>query len=168
MTKAKKQKPVEPEVVEKRGRGRPTKYRPEYCEMLKKHMSVGKAIYSFCAKIGINKETIREWVSKYPEFSVAKEQGLYLSFSWWEDVLIRAAAGLPITIYDKNGDPINIQKPTYNAALILYNVHNRFNDLTEWTHLKGKPTLPDKVDEPEYKGSNHMQLVQLVKKASKK
>jgi len=62
--------------------GRPTKYKPEYCEKIIKYFNIpitdeqGNAndppyIQEFCLSIRINKSTLQEWVGKYPEFSNA-------------------------------------------------------------------------------------------------
>ena len=93
----------------KKPRGRPTKYLPKYCQQIIDYFTVepldanGDAvappyIQEFCLSIGINKSTLQEWVSKYPDFSnayrIAKEkqrqlmvtlalQGHYnASFTW--------------------------------------------------------------------------------------
>jgi len=62
--------------------GRPTKYRPEYCQAIIEYFTVeptdsdGHAvpppyIQEFCLSIGINKSTLQEWVAKYEDFSNA-------------------------------------------------------------------------------------------------
>lgn len=51
--------------------GRPTKYRPEYCEMLISHMSTGLSFESFAGVVGVWKEAIYEWTKKHPDFSNA-------------------------------------------------------------------------------------------------
>lgn len=62
--------------------GRPTKYRPKYCQAIIDYFDIlptnakGVAndlpfILNFCLSIGINKTTLHEWVGKFPEFSNA-------------------------------------------------------------------------------------------------
>lgn len=58
-----------------RGRGQPTKYKHEYCEMLKKHMEEGLSFESFSAVIGVHRDTLYEWGKKQPDFSDAIKKG---------------------------------------------------------------------------------------------
>lgn len=51
--------------------GRPTKYRPEYCEELVAFCREGYSITGFAGEIGVGRETISEWARVHPEFSVA-------------------------------------------------------------------------------------------------
>jgi len=62
--------------------GRPTKYKPEYCQKIIDYFTVEPLdkqnnpipppyIEEFCLSIGINKSTLHEWVGKYEDFSNA-------------------------------------------------------------------------------------------------
>lgn len=76
------------EEKKKHGAGRPSKYRPEYCELLLKYMvptvsytDEGKPIYGpypmlqgFAHSIGVLHETLNEWAKRYPEFTVAMKK----------------------------------------------------------------------------------------------
>jgi len=82
MAKSKKQ--TEPKIKEitKDSFGRPTKYKPEYCQALIDYFDIelfqsigGKQkpnnlpfIQSFCATIGITKPTLHNWIRIYPDF----------------------------------------------------------------------------------------------------
>ena len=68
----------------KRPIGRPTKYKPEYCDMLVKHMAEGASMTSFAAEIDVSRETISEWSRVHPEFSVAVKKGKAKCAAWWE------------------------------------------------------------------------------------
>lgn len=59
--------------------GRPLEYKPEYCEMLIKHMEKGGTVKEFSENLGLTQSTINKWSSRYPEFSKAKDHGFYLS-----------------------------------------------------------------------------------------
>ena len=56
-------------MKEKRPEGRPSKYKPEYCEMLIDHMSEGFTFESFGGVVSVNRDTVYEWLSAHPEFS---------------------------------------------------------------------------------------------------
>jgi len=64
--------------------GRPTKYKPEYCDLIIEHMSEGASITSFAAEIGVARSTIDEWANNYPEFSGAVKIGKAKCAAWWE------------------------------------------------------------------------------------
>lgn len=55
--------------------GRPSKYKPEYCEMLLDHMEGGLSFRSFAGAVRVNFDTVYEWAKKHEEFSDAKRQG---------------------------------------------------------------------------------------------
>lgn len=67
--------------------GRPTKYKPEYPEMLIAYMREGRSYETFSAVVGVCDDTLREWERVHPEFSAAKKRGWMLSMAWWEDQL---------------------------------------------------------------------------------
>ena len=68
----------------KRPVGRPSKYRPEYCDMVVEHMSEGASLTSFAAEIDVSRETISEWSRVHPEFSVSVKKGKAKCAAWWE------------------------------------------------------------------------------------
>lgn len=64
--------------------GRPTLYRPEYCDAIVAHMAEGASATSFAASVGVCRETISEWAATHPEFSVAVKKGKAACATWWE------------------------------------------------------------------------------------
>lgn len=70
--------------IEKRPVGRPTDYRPEYCEQIVEFMKDGKSFVGFSASIGTHIDTILEWAKVHPEFSLAKKAAGAASEEWWE------------------------------------------------------------------------------------
>lgn len=66
--------------------GRPTKYRPEYCDLVVSHMAGGASLTSFAAEIGVCRDTISEWADVHPEFSVSVKEGKAKCAAWWEDL----------------------------------------------------------------------------------
>lgn len=77
----------------KRLRGQPSKYRPEYCNRLIKHMAEGFVFETFAAEIGVNRDTIYEWCRVHAAFSDAKKAGRELSYRWWMNVMRGNAVG---------------------------------------------------------------------------
>jgi hypothetical protein len=51
--------------------GRPTDYRPEYCDMAVEFMGRGYSLTAFAAHIGVARMTVYEWESVHPQFSDA-------------------------------------------------------------------------------------------------
>jgi len=90
--------------------GRPTKYKPEYCQMLIDHMSKGFSFESFCAIINVHPDSLHEWVKTHKDFSVAKIQGKEMEGMFWERILIAGATG---------------QIPGYNAASVIFALKNK-------------------------------------------
>jgi hypothetical protein len=64
--------------------GRPTDYRPEFCEMLIEHMRKGYSFDTFGAEVFCGNTTLYRWVEQYQDFRDAKEIGTKLSHEWWE------------------------------------------------------------------------------------
>lgn len=52
-------------------RGRPSKYKPEYCEMMIAHTKAGGFFEGFAMSIDVTKETLLDWTTTYPDFSDA-------------------------------------------------------------------------------------------------
>ena len=63
--------------------GRPTKYKPEYCEEIVEYMRDGKSLAEFAAYIDVDHDTINNWAKKYSEFFGAKKRAIKLSEAWW-------------------------------------------------------------------------------------
>lgn len=58
--------------------GRPTKYKPEYCDKVDEYLATASKenmhlpkIESFALFLGVNKDTLYEWAKLYPDFSDA-------------------------------------------------------------------------------------------------
>lgn len=118
-------------------RGRPTKYKPEMCDVLESLMKEGASLTEVCAEIDICHETLNQWSdpeSPYyiKDFSEARKRGEKLSAAWWE----------------KKGRQ-NLDSATFNSTLWYMNMKNRF----KWTDrqetngtLNGKMTFEVKID----------------------
>jgi len=67
--------------------GQPTKYRPEFCEMLVEHMSEGLSFEAFAGVISVDRDTLFEWKNKHKDFSDAFKEGNGRRRLWDEKVL---------------------------------------------------------------------------------
>lgn len=53
-------------------KGMPSKYKPEFCDLLIKHMSEGLTFTSFAAVAKVNRDTLYAWLKVHEEFAHAK------------------------------------------------------------------------------------------------
>lgn len=121
--------------------GRPSKYKPEYCEMLVKHMATGLSFESFAAVIDVSEETIHAWARPEgaefkSEFSESKRQGFSKNRIFWE------RAGIQGLFEDTDG-------PKINSSIWQTNMKNRFRK--EWTDtqkIESKVELTAKTEVP--------------------
>ena len=98
---------------EKRPIGRPSKYRPEYCEQLIDFMAEGYSFEAFAGKIRVNQDTLHEWVKRHPDFSEAKKIAWSVSRLYLDKAFVE---GLWNT---KDG-------PTLNNTTWIFAMKNRF------------------------------------------
>jgi hypothetical protein len=64
--------------------GRPTLYRPEYCEAVNEHMAEGASLTSFAASIDVARSTINLWMDANPDFMEACARAKAKCAAWWE------------------------------------------------------------------------------------
>lgn len=91
--------------------GRPSKYKPEYCEALVIHMRAGNSIESFGSNLHCSVQTIYNWLDKYPAFLEAKRVGTSHLHKFLEDMgkmlatgqLRRLKAEEPVLFTGKDG-----------------------------------------------------------------
>ena len=93
--------------------GRPTKYKPEYCEVIIEKMAEGYSKEAVAGYIGISKNTLYEWAKAHKDFQDAIAIGETRSQLHWEGKLVEYA------VHSKNGKQINGQ--VFNL-----NMKNRF------------------------------------------
>ena len=93
--------------------GRPTDYRPEFCEQVIELGRQGKSHAQIAATLGCARKTLYEWQSLYPEFSNAIMYARDLAQAWFEDI-----------------GQVNMVAPTqgFSAALWAKQVSCRFAD----------------------------------------
>lgn len=67
-------------------RGRPTDYRPEYCDQVIEWGGMGKSRTWMAAHLGIDRKTIDNWAVANPEFLLALSRAKALEQAVWEDM----------------------------------------------------------------------------------
>mgnify|MGYP000976704067 CR=1 FL=1 len=105
--------------------GRPTEYKPEYCEKLIEHMADGLSYESFAGKLRVCRDTLYNWEKLFPEFSYSKKVGKEASLLKWETIGLDAVEG-------------RIEK--FSAPTYIFTMKNRF----EWkdkTETENKTTV---------------------------
>jgi transposase len=73
--------------------GRPSKYRPEFCEAIIEHAATGASLVSFAGSIRVAKATLNNWAADIPEFSEAMQTAKAIAAHWWEERMRRIADG---------------------------------------------------------------------------
>lgn len=73
------------EVKQKRPVGRPSKYKPEYCEAVIEMAKQGKGWANYAATFEIDRATLYDWAAAHEEFSTALTRAKVLEQQWWED-----------------------------------------------------------------------------------
>lgn len=90
--------------------GRPTDYKPEFCQIAIEFLDQGKSKIQLCRHLRIAKSTLFEWEQKYPEFSTAINKGISYSESVWMD-----------------WGQDNLTNKDFNSRLYELNMMNRFS-----------------------------------------
>ena len=129
--------------------GRPTEYKPEYCEAIIELMRDGRSIYEVAAELGVAKKTLYNWADAHEEFLHAKRLGEELSQAWWE----RQGRENLINRY---------QSDSLNASLWYMNMKNRFGWRDkieqETTGKDGGPIQHEDVTRPKMTKAEWMKL----------
>lgn len=109
--------------------GRPTLYKPEYCEMLLEHMEQGFSLESFAGKVRVSRDTLYEWIKVHKEFSDTVSVAKSLSQYKWEELGREMMMG---------------RAPGSVPSLYMFNMKNRFgwaDQPKEAEEDKNKPLL---------------------------
>jgi len=103
--------------------GRPTAYKPEYCDLVVKIGKQGKSITAMANVCGVHRDTLYEWAEVHPAFSDALTRARGHSLEWWESTAQGQARGK----YDgANGNTL---------AFMLKNQHpDQYRDRREIDH----------------------------------
>lgn len=126
MPRAKKEQPEA--APAKRPVGRPSLYRPEYCDVAIEIGRKGGGPLLIAAEIGVLRENLYDWAKVHPEFSTALKKAKELEQIWWEN---------------KGLEGLNAER--FNAQVWKISMQARFrDDYTERkvTELTGKDGAP--------------------------
>lgn len=95
------------------GRGRPTKYKTEFCDLVVQAGEDGETLAGMAERCDVHRETLNDWIAQHPEFSDAVKRGLQKSQIWWE------RQGRLATFGGTEG---------FNATSYIFHMKNRFKD----------------------------------------
>ena len=99
------------EAPKKRPVGRPSKYKPEYCERILEMAAEGAGMAEYAAEFGIDRTTLFDWRDSHEEFSTALTRAKILEQAWFE----REAR-------------MNMRNKEFNSNLWYRSVLSRFRD----------------------------------------
>jgi transposase-like protein len=68
--------------------GRPTSYRPEFCQRVVALMAEGRSLEGCAALLGVHPDSLNEWQKIHPQFSVAVRAGRAAATTYWENRLL--------------------------------------------------------------------------------
>jgi hypothetical protein len=88
--------------------GRPTLYRPEYCQRAIDYMGQGYSVTALAGHLGMSKDAIYDWINHYPDFCHAVNMGRAARVAALEAKLLSTSHGVGVTaaIFAlKNADP---------------------------------------------------------------
>ena len=63
--------------------GRPSDYRPEYCEIARKLLKDGYCMTEIAYDLDVNITTLKRWIANFPEFRSVIEEDKSFSEGWW-------------------------------------------------------------------------------------
>jgi len=99
------------DTTKKRPVGRPSKYKPEYCEQIIELGKQGKSIAQMAAAFDVDKASVYRWADEEETFRTALARARTYSQTWWEDKAQQ-----------------NLGTRDFNAQLWLKSVASRFRD----------------------------------------
>ena len=88
--------------------GRPSEYKPEYCEAVVEAMAQGLSLTAFSGTINMSKQAVYEWIGAHAEFGDAVSRARSKRVLWLEQKLLRSRKGAETTaaIFAlRNADP---------------------------------------------------------------
>src|SRR6478672_162968 len=106
--------------------GRPTLYRPEYCQRAIDYMRQGYSVTALAGHLGMSKDAIYDWINLYPDFRHAINMGRAARVAALEAKLLSTSQGVGVTaaIFAlKNADPDEWQDRYYTETKVNLALH---------------------------------------------
>lgn len=75
---------IEITAAEYKGAGRPTKYRPEFCDVAVERGMTGASRAQIASWLNVRRTTIAKWEQDHPEFLVAMQEAADHALAWYE------------------------------------------------------------------------------------
>ena len=119
---------------EKRPVGRPSLYKPEYCEEVIALGKIGKSVEQIASRLGFSLRTMYQWREAHEEFSHALEEAKEHEQAWWEE---QAQAYM---VENKESDRLNATLWSRSMAARFPKKY-RESTKTEITGADGAPLL---------------------------
>ena len=137
--------------------GRPSEYKPEYCQLIIDHMAKGYSFEACAGKIGVDKITLYRWVKAHPDFCHAKAIAFERSRDFWETIAIDNVVNTSESGYDELGNKVSKSK-SLNSAAWIFNMKNRFGwrDRVEFNQPERFVGLAASVNHPSHRVSRRM------------
>jgi len=108
-------------AIPSRKLGRPSSYRPEFCDRILELMAEGRSLDGCAALLGVHPDSLNEWQRVHLEFSVAVRAGRAAATAFWETRLLDVAQG-----------------GSGNAQAIQWALRNRSRAASGWDHAHAK------------------------------
>lgn len=65
--------------------GRPSEYRPEYCDLVQEVCRDGLSLTGFAGRVGVSRQTVSRWIEAHSEFREAAHAAQAACALWWEE-----------------------------------------------------------------------------------
>ena len=131
--------------------GRPTDYRPEYCEAVVSFMAQGYSLTAFAGSIRVARDTLYQWMKAHREFSDAVNRARPARVAALESKLLTARRGgeVAASIFAlKNADPVEWRE--VRTTQHVHAIAERMTDAELFAIASGKHASEGNVIEGEY------------------
>jgi len=95
------------------GVGKPTLYRPEYCDIAIRVLANGESLAAVCCELDICRPTLYAWKEAHPDFSSAINKGLQHAQRKWECI---------------GNEGVNGHIDKFSPAPWIFTMKNRFRE----------------------------------------
>jgi hypothetical protein len=110
--------------------GRPSLYRPEYCQRAIDYMGQGFSLTALAGHLGMSKDAIYDWINLYPDFRHAVNMGRAARVAALEAKLLATSQGVGVTaaIFAlKNADPDEWQDRYHTETRVNVSIRQMSN-----------------------------------------